>query len=72
MIDHTAVQDSITRIMEFWQTKKEIDKLKTPEREKILGLKFVQGDKVKDTVTNEEVEILGGIREIVGLPGPGS
>ncbi len=72
MIDHTAVQDQITRIMEFWQTKKEIDKLKTPEREKILGLKFVQGDKVKDTVTNEEVEIVGGIREIVGLPGPGS
>jgi len=72
MIDHTVVQDSITRVMEFWQTKKEIDKLKTPEREEILGLKYVQGDKVKDSVTGEEVEILGGIREIVGLPGPGS
>ena len=72
MIDHTAIQDSITRVIEFWQVKKEVDKLKTPEREEILGLKFVQGEKVKDSVTGEEVEILGGIREIVGLPGPGS
>ena len=72
MIDHTAIQDKITQVIEFWQVKKEVDKLKTPEREKILGLKFGQGEKVKDSVTGEEVEILGGIREIVGLPGPGS
>jgi len=72
MIDHTAIQDKITAITEFWQAKKEIDKLKTPEREKILGLKFGQGEKVKDSVTGEEVEIIGGIREIIGLPGAGS
>ena len=72
MIDHTAIQDKITQVIEFWQVKKEVDKLKTPEREKILGLKFMQGEKVKDSVTGEEVEILGGIREIIGLPGPGS
>ena len=71
MIDHTAIQDKITQVIEFWQVKKEVDKLKTPEREEILGLKCVQGDKGKDTVTGEEVETLGGIREIVGLPGPG-
>ena len=72
MIDHTAIQDKITSVIEFWQVKKEVDKLKTPEREKVLGLKFTQGERVKDSVTGEEVEILGGIREIVGLPGPRS
>jgi len=70
MIDHTAIQDKITQVIEFWQVKKEVDKLKTPEREKVLGLKFGQGEKARDSVTGEEVEILGGIREIVGLPGP--
>ena len=72
MLDHTAIQDKITQVIEFWQIKKEVDKLKTPEREKVLGLKFSQGEHVRDTVLGEEVEILGGIREIVGIPGPGS
>lgn len=72
MIDHTAFQDTITRVLEFWQVKEEISLLKTPQREKILGLKFTPGEKVLDTVTGKEVEIIGGIREIIGLPGPGS
>lgn len=72
MINHTDYQDKITRAMEFWEVKSEVDKLKAPEREKVLGLKYAAGQKVKDTVTLAEVEILGGTREIVGLPGPTS
>lgn len=72
MIEHTQYQDKITQVMEFWQAKKEINKLSMPEREKILGLRFSQGQKVKDATTGEEVEIIGGIREIVGVPGAGS
>lgn len=71
ILDHSKYQDQITAILDFWQSKKEIDKLSMPQRETILGLKFSQGEKVTDTVTGEEVEIIGGIREIVGVPGPG-
>jgi hypothetical protein len=66
-LDHTAFQDQITNVLDFWQNKKEVDKLKTPDREKILGLKFVPGQIVLDTITNEEVQIAGGIRELVGF-----
>lgn len=71
MIEPTKVQDQITSALEYWETKREIDKLKTPQREKLLGLKFTQGERVKDLETGEEVEVIGGIREIVGLPGTG-
>jgi len=71
MIEHMQFQDKITQVLDFWQAKKEIDQLEMPEREKVLGLKFSQGQTVKDTVSGEEVEIIGGIREIIGLPGPG-
>ncbi len=72
MIEPTKVQDQITAALSFWQSKKEIDKLATPEREKVLGLKFTPGERVRDSITGEEVRILGGIREIVGLPSPPS
>jgi hypothetical protein len=72
MLDHTAVQDAITRITEYWQVKEEANLLSTPQREKVLGLKFSQGEHARDTVTGQEVEIIGGIREIIGLPGPRS
>jgi len=70
MIDHTAIQDKITQVIEFWQVKKDVDKLKTPEREKILGLKFVQGDKVKDSVTGEGLRSLEELEKLLAFRVP--
>lgn len=70
-IDHSAIRDSITRARSYWEEKKEIAKAKGLPREEILGLKYRKGQKVKDTVTGEEVEIIGGTREVVTVSGPG-
>ena len=71
-IDHSVVMDTITRAKGYWNRKEEKGKLKMREREEVLGLKFRQGEKVIDTVTGEEVEVIGGTREIVAFHGPGS
>jgi hypothetical protein len=72
MIDHAKYQDQITAIMEFYEVKKEISQLSMPQREKVLGLQYSQGQVVKDAVTGEEVQIVGGIREIVTFSSPRS
>ena len=56
----TKILDNLQR---FNQTAEQVSAGKTisiPSREKVLGLNFMPGQKVIDSITGEEVEILGG------------
>jgi len=64
-IEHHKIIDTLTRARSFWEEKKELKRVRPPEREETLALQFKRGQKVRDKVTGEEVEIIGGTREIV-------
>lgn len=68
-LDHQLIKDQITEGMDFWISRKEIEKLRPVSRYDILGMKFKPGDKVTDKVTGEEVEVAGGTKAIVGVQG---
>ena len=69
-IRHRELLDTVTQNVEYWKSQREKDKIQTPDRLKILGLKYRKGQKVFNKVTKKEVEIIGGVRTIVGFRSP--
>ena len=66
-IDHTKIQDNMRSSLEYWESKKEKEKIKPKETEEILDLKYKKGEEVVDEVTGKRGEVLGGTRKIIGI-----
>lgn len=71
-LNHGKIQDQITRASESYLRKEGKEQLKVIPKEKILGLKYTRGNKVLDTISGEEVEIVAGTRTTFAFHRSGS
>lgn len=71
-LEKTKIIDSITEAKKFWRTPRPEEGIRPTPKEKVQGLKFVQGQRVKDTITGKEVTIVAGVRKTATFRSPGS
>jgi len=63
--EHRKIIDLMTPLRQLAEEHRKNTPLKETEPERLWGMKFRPGQKVRDKVTGEEVEILAGERATV-------
>ena len=68
MVDHRKIIDQITPLVQEAKDRREKGPLGEVPAEKVLGLKYNPGQRVKDKVTGEEVIVIAGKRATFEIP----
>jgi len=69
-MDIAKTLDVMRRARSNWEQAEKAAQAQRMTREAILNLRFRPGQRVRDKVTGEEVEIYAGTRKIVTIPVP--
>jgi len=61
-LENTKILDSITEAKKFWREPRKDEGIRPTPREKVQGLKFARGQRLRDRVTGKEVTVIAGVR----------